>query len=353
MERCKHGTYTMFCAFCQPPVESPKDRRPATRKDKTVFGIAALDGKELERSGYVVIHTQNGRDHHSFRDLNGETLFVHIVGTPFLWTIEMILKVAANVRTIQVIPSMLRKMHPDSHLRLCRERGVEVRAGHHQPHLAWKPGRIHSVFYDRQREFFRTMEGEQNTLFDELLAMNFDAAVMTARYFCLNDEEYVPQRTLAEEYGFERSDERQVSMRVNAIIYYLDASFDAGNRSQQFTNTLKQRVEKLRPFLRSAELRQRLCEQLGLTRLPEKLPLWRIQVFRELVQARKNGDLQRLMVSHDHHYRVVTHRFGLEKEDPTLYRTLEEVGEILDLSRQRIFQLEEAALKLLGIEDES
>lgn len=351
MERCKHGTYTIFCAFCKPPAEEPSnERRPATRKDRTVFGVAALNGKELERTGYVVIKAR--KDHHSFRDLNNETLFVHIDGMPFLWAIELILKLAINVRTIQVIPSMLRKMHPDSHLRLCRERDVEVRSGHHRPNMAWKPGENRSPFYDRQQEFFRAMEGEQRILFEELLAMNFDATAMTARYFCLDGEEYTAQRLLAEEYGF-GEDERQVSMRINAVIYYLDPSFDAGDRSKQFADVLKRRVERMRPFLKSAELRQRLCAEIGIPRLPEKLPIARVPVFRELLQARKDGRLNRLMIEHNRLYRIITLRFGIEQEEPTQYRRHETIGETFAVSRQRVFQLEADALRLLGIEDES
>lgn len=351
--RCKHGTLVVFCVFCSPPPETPNDRRPAERKDVTIFGVAALDGKKLERAGYVVVHPMKGKGNNSFNDLNVDTRFVHIDGMPFLWAITLILEMAPNVKTIQVTPLMKRKLHPRSHLRLCEERGVEVATGYHKPEGSGARRKPLSPFYERQRKFFRTLEGEQKALFDELLAMNFDAAIMTARYFCLNDEEYVAQRTLAEEYCFEKSDERQVSMRTNAIIYYLDPSFDAGERSQQFANMLKRRVENLRPFLRSAELRQRLCEQLGLTRLPDQLPIWRIQVFRGLLQARKDGRLQRLMAEHNRPYRAITLRFGIEEEEPTQYRRLEQIGKVLDLTRERVRQLEAAALEALGIEDET
>ncbi|MDO8435253.1 MAG: hypothetical protein Q7S89_01045 [bacterium] len=354
VERCKHGTLALFCAFCQPPSEPPKDRRPVVRQDKTVFGVAALDADELERSGYVVIHTCKAeeRDHHSFRDLGPETLFVHINGQPLLWAIEKILALAPNLKTIQVIPTMLRKFHPDSHLRLCRERGVEVRAGHHRPEMAWEPGRIASPFYDHQQRFFEGLEGEQRALFDELLAMNFDAAVIVAQYFCLKGEKYVPQRILAEEYGF-GNDERQVSMRINAIIIYLDPTFETGDRSKQFAEELKRRVERLRPLLESADMRRRLADELAIPKLPEKFPLSRLQVFREIVKARRDGRLDESMSVHQHSHRALKLRFGLEREVPTTYRRLREVAEILGVTRQRAFQLEEEALKILGIKDEA
>ena len=59
---------------------------------------------------------------------------------------------------------------------LCRARGVEVNSGHIRPDLVWEDDRVVSRHYDAQRRFMSTLSGPQKALFDELLALGFDAA---------------------------------------------------------------------------------------------------------------------------------------------------------------------------------
>lgn len=183
--------------------------------------------------------------------------------------------------------------------------------------------------------------------------MRWDSALMTARYFCLDGEEYIPQRELCPMFGLAPILEHAISAYINGILYYLDGGFPANKRSRQMAAMLKRRVEKLRPLLKSAEQRQALAKELGLAALPANLPLARLDVLKELVAARRDGRLRALASSSQANFgRAIELRFGLDGSVPSTYRTLEEVGEEMGgITRERARQLEERALEILGISE--
>ncbi|WKZ28625.1 MAG: sigma factor-like helix-turn-helix DNA-binding protein [Patescibacteria group bacterium] len=326
---------------------------PARSEVKTEFGNSAVNAKQLLQAGIHVVRPKFGKEDQSFRTLDDKVTFVHVDGAPMLWAVELVLERAPNLQTFQVLPSMHRRLHPDSALKLLAERGVAVQTGHVRPELAWEPGRIISKTYEPQRQFLLRLEGEQRTLFEELVAMRWDSALMTARYFCLDGEEYIPQRELCPMFGLAPILEHAISAYINGILYYLDGGFPANKRSRQMAAMLKRRVEKLRPLLKSAEQRQALAKELGLAALPANLPLARLDVLKELVAARRDGRLRALASSSQANFgRAIELRFGLDGSVPSTYRTLEEVGEEMGgITRERARQLEERALEILGISE--
>ncbi len=347
---CKHGMPEAFCSLCNPP-KQPAKRIPQHTKTTTVFGSSSITSRDIPNLGYAVIHTNKGREHHSFGNLDNHTTMVHIDGHPFLWAVEKILASAPNLKSLRVIPSQEKNLL-ESHRELCRAKGVSIILGHHRPELAWDDGENRSPFYQKQATFFKNLQGEQKQLWEELRMFSFEEAEIAARYFCLDGEDYLPQRVLAEQYGFEYSN-TQISTRINAVLFYLDASFVVGARSRQFARAIKARVGRLRIGLTQthtiASLRQEAAKRLGLQELPEKLPLSRLETFEELVKRSRNGKLKWLKTYHERLYKIVVLRYGLSGGR---YRTLEEIGQSEYLTRERIRQLEEKALVLLGIEDE-
>lgn len=344
MSRCKHGMLLIACAACQPP-DLKEERRPQVRENQTVYGTEAVDGTEVREVGYVVITTIKGRDHHSFNRLDDKTSFVHINGHPFLWAIEVILDLCPNLRTIRVIPSNLRRLSPGSHLKLCQERGVEVITGHDRPNMVWE-GENRSKFYQGQQAFFTGLQGEQRVLFEELIAFGHDGAVMTARYFCLGREEYIPQRQVADKHGF-GEDERHVSQLMNAVIYYLDPSFETSERSRQIANALKGKVVRLRTSFQSVNIRQEAARRLGLSALPTDFPLVRLDELEALLKAERDGLLTLLKEEYPNAHQALTLRFGITDG---VYRSLQAVGDLMGgITRERVRQLEEKALVALGI----
>ncbi len=285
-----------------------------------------------------------------FERLTPETAIAHITGIPFLWAVELILERAPNLKTLQVIPSMLVKIH-GRHRALCAARGVTIAGGHCRPELAWDEDEVsRSRTYEPQRRFMAELKGEQRSLFDELMAMGFESATMASRYFCLDGEPRVSLRTIGDLYGF-KTGETLISAHVQAVLRYLDPGFETGLISNQRARTMAASVGRLRPMLQSAQLLQERMDAAGIERLPDGFPLSRFDVLVELVAAKRDGRLQALAKKWPAVHEALLVRFGLKGE--SRYRTLVEVGAALNggVSRERARQLEEKGLAMLEISE--
>lgn len=98
------------------------------------------------------------------------------------------------------------------------------------------------------------------------------------------------------------------------------------------------------------EQRRVLARQLGLAKLPEHLPLARLQTFEAIIKASRDGRLLNLQQQFPNQHRALTLRFGLEGN---LYRTLQEVANQMGgVTRERVRQHEKKALRLLGIQED-
>lgn len=358
MPKCKHGLDERFCAPCQElkaAVSSPQNtssrlQRPQHQRSRTSSNGDTYP-TPLGGMGHVVVHTPGGRNHHSFRNLGERTRFVHIDGHPHLWTIKMILELAPSLETIRVTPTISPRLHTQSHLRLCQERGVRVTTGYDRPNQAWAGEGTRDPQYAKRRLWLSQLSGEQKALFEELLDMGFQTAEMAARYYCLEGEEFIPQRVLGEQYGYSPRDLHYISAHINAVLHYLDSGIEVSEPARQIASTMRKHVEYLRPVRASAAERQRIAEELGLPYLPQKLPLALLDRYRVLLEACRDGRLAALAQKHEHAYRALALRYGLDTLDLPEFRRLEEVGQLLgEVSRQRVHQLEQAALEQLGIE---
>lgn len=351
MEPCKHGVPRDWCGICTTPlptVHVPTVRAGEAQRTRQLTTPATS-------AGYVVVGSKGGRRNYSIQQLSPETTYVHIVGVPMLWLVKTIVERAPNLKTLRVNPTCLRKLKA-RHRELLEQRGIEVVTGHHRPESAWEPDRGQiSPFYPIQRTFLLELQGEQLVRFQELCAFAFDSALMTARYFCLKGEAYVPQRVIAEEFGFDSAYEQYVSRLINAVLFYLgfsDPSFNPGKESKRHANTLENRVKYLRPLGRSAALRQAWAERHGFQELATNLPLARLETYRTVLTAQREGRLETLRAKSEQAWRAITLRFGLDQQGVSVYRTLQEVAGSMALSKQRVFQLEAYALEYLGISEE-
>ena len=78
----------------------------------------------------------------------------------------------------------------------------------------------------------------------------------------------------------------------------------------------------------------------------------RLELFGSILVALKNGRFASLAENHPKDHRVIWLRFGLDDLNAGVYRTLEEVGEIMNLTRERVRQLEERGLTKLGLSED-
>lgn len=349
--RCKHGMRPAFCGVCNPPPPTPM-RAPRPGSGGGRRAAAAVTPKDL---GYAVVKTI--RNHDSFGSLGPTTRFVHVDGHPFLWAVEEILARAPGLKTLQVIPTQMRHMHPDTHLRILKERGVTVRDGHHRPALAWATdgARSRNVDYEPQRRFLAELGGPQKALFDELLAFGFPCALLARRYYCLGGEGFVARHELATEYGYNPRSDAPMSMQTGGMFHYLDPDFEVTEQSRTFVRSMSRQVERLRRCVQKDQWRQRVAERAGIPRLPDGIPLSRLAVMEALVKARDDGRLGAVGADgrHGRDPRMILARFGLD--DPAIgpYRTLEDVGAAFGITRERVRQVEVSILEALGIDEAS
>ena len=344
---CKHGTPVSWCAIC---VEAKKPilRKPTkqAKEVRTVHAVATITRNEPATPyGSMIVSTKLLREHDdAFPNLNSTTTFVHIHGHPYLWAIKKILEKAPNLQTLQVYPTVLRHMHPDTHIALCKRRGVRIITGHWRPELCWA-GENRSPFYAAQRTFFQKLEGDQKKLFDELIFLGFDEALMAARYFCLKDEEFIPQREVSTMFGYRF--ETEASTRINAVIYYLDQTFETGTYSTRRAQQFKVRVQRLRTILANTEWKAKLMQEMGITQFPEGMPLASLEVYQEVFKKWQKDQLKTLKAHSNKQHQVLVLRYGLEDGK---FRTLKEISEIMSrVTVSAIGSIEDRALKFMGI----
>ncbi len=346
---CIHGIEEAWCSFCKSRKEQALEKRePKPSTATTVYGQGAAQSGEIMNDGYAIVTIRGKMNRCNFSQINRNTTFVHVNGHLFLWAIRHILKLAPNLKTIRIIPKNERRLH-DSHRQACAEKRVQIITGHHWPQCVWRENRIVSRHYQSQRRFFLNLKGEQQALFEELLRLGFEQAQIVSRYFCLSGEDFVHQSQIAGEFGFGQ-EERHVSMRVNAVIHYLDPTFESGDRPNQIASAMKRRVSRIRSLLAEEAGLREIAGKLGFERLPENLPLSRLPILEALIEAKKDGRLAKLQAENPREYLVVAKRYGLEDN---IFRILKEIAEPLGVTTmERVRQIEADAFSLLGITDE-
>lgn len=347
--RCKHGVNPSWCSLCTPKKEDPvKLKRPQRSTGTTVHGSGSHQTSRRYEAGYVVVTPKGLRGRKDLDGRDDRIGFVHIDGYPYLWLIKWLLEHLSKLHTIQTTPKMERALHQE-HRRLCEARNVRLVTGYHNPDLAWE-GENRSPHYRGQREFLLKLEGEQKGLFEELLQLGFHTATLTARYFCLRDEEFKSQRDVAIEVDFSTLLQHAISRHINAVFCYLDPTFQAAKRAGGIAEAMRQRVVRLRAILAQATSRHEIAKRLGLEQLPEGLPLSRLDVLEEVIKASREPRFQSFANRYPREHEIIVLRYGLTDGK---YRTLEEIGQHFGgLTRERIRQLEERAFAELGIKDE-
>ena len=84
--------------------------------------------------------------------------------------------------------------------------------------------------FKKQQTFLKNLSPEQQSLFDEMLMLNVDAAHMALKYFRLRGNKRVTQKSLALKYGYSTS---HASSLISALICYLDPEQKPANKNQR------------------------------------------------------------------------------------------------------------------------
>lgn len=300
-------------------------------------------------SRYVSITLNVGREHlkeQIDKKINSLVEYVHINGFPLLWVIKRIIALAPKLKVIRFTQKMSDKLG-ESHIKLLTDNGIRLETGYARPSMVWKDGEIRDKNYHVNRQFFLNLTTEQKKLLDELDRLGSDVVSIARRYFCLDGENYVSQEDLGEMLGYsKRCGNRLVSCKINALLQYLDKNREASIVSAQYVERISNKVTKTRARDQKKAEFECTLKALGISSLPKDLPLVRLEFYGTLYTFYKNGKVAPLATSFPSGYEVLMSRYGLEDGR---YKTLQEVGTSRGLTRERIRQIEETALRKIGI----
>lgn len=352
-EKCKHGILKSWCALCNP--KPSKIRSPHHRASHTVHGQASLSRPKLYAYKQAIVKTAGpGSIKGRPIEFSHNIELVHINGHPFLWAINQIIQQAPKVKVIRVIPSKLRSISKSTQA-LCRKNGIDITVGHWAPHLAWADRRNISIYYQGHRDFLLNLDGEQKKMFDELIMFNFRSAQMAARYFCLANEEFIYQRQVGDLFGLPTSVSlSDMSIRIYSVLHYIDPTFDVTADARVKALSIQNKITKLRKAVESAHKNQeKLAAIMASTQrpIPAGIPAAYIDIYEEIAIAYGSKEMEFLRDSPKKRYRMIYKallcRYGLISNR---FTTLRQAGALLDLSCERIRQLEEEGLGLLSID---
>lgn len=307
---CKHGLDILQCANCH---------------------------KNLH---YVNVSTDSRRSVR-FGKLDESTRYVHIGGRMHLWAFERVLENAPNVCAIQITPKSARRLG-QRHRELCREKGVQIITGYAKKNSkGWNKKGDKRAIYKKERRFLLNLNGEQKERFDELLAMEAPEARMAVLFYRLNGEKkFATQPEIAKQFGLRTA--TSVCMKLKGLLHYLDPTIKVNRLSQGTARNLARRVEVFR------KKKGESSETYNSKDFPRGLPPSGRCLYRALKQKADEGKLGGLYAQDRKAWLVVRERFGLADGQ---YKTLRVVAQKIQLSHERVRQLEERALKALDLKE--
>lgn len=283
------------------------------------------------------------RNHESFSKLTSDTKAVHLRGYPFRWALDEIIDRAPNVQIVEMGPSAYRVLPPGYLLRM-KDRGIAVRVGCYHcyaPHQ--EPRASRAPHYGRFRFFLLNLNPEQKERFEKLRSREVKAILITARYFCLKRERFIPMRRIAVLYGMNPRYIHGVSRLVRGVLHFLDSRIPVGNGAQEVSKNLQEKYDRIKKKeIALAEEKQQL-HKLGLSYIPKGMPKCRLSLYAAILLPRNQSRLKRLRKKQRE---IVSLRLGLSGK---VY-SLNEIGRMYGHSRQAIHQQEQRALEKLGLE---
>ena len=271
---------------------------------------------------------------------------VHCEGHPYIWVIRAVLERCPGLRTLQVIPSGVRKL-TITHRALCDDRSVRIVVGAIYPERTGERANLARTAYQAQRAFMQGLAEEQRVLFEELLALGFEIAEIAARYFGLDGQDaFISQARVAEEFGLApRTGNVLVSRMVGALLRYLDPTCRVGKASLRTAEALAVRVKRLRQTALGDAVRQEWLVRLGIPAIPPGLRPARFDLFEFVLSAFRAG---RLAALDERTQGILRKRYGLDNPGVAPAVTLQEIGDGIGLTRERARQLERDGLVALG-----
>jgi len=291
-------------------------------------------------SQLIVIHERDGKDATFLNGLNATVTRIHLAGQPRLWLIKIILVKCPNLVELQLIPSQIRELKGES-LKLLQQRKIKITAGHFKPQSSGHQAAPTSSYLKEQR-FMMELSERQNALFKELLALNFEHALMAQRYFCLDGKSRESLVAICSAYSI--STISNISAKIRALLYYLDRSFKCSKTSVRIARTLEQRVAKARDQKRKKQ------DMLNNLVYPKYSPKSLRPRCRFIIDSFNNGSIERLQTLYPLGYEVLKNRYHPNNEVGNRFTSMAVVAKTMGYSRQGIGLIERKACAILKAE---
>ncbi len=205
----------------------------------------------------------------------------------------------------------------------------------------------------QKTKFFELLAGKEKELFDELFRLGREEASYAARYFCINGEPEKTHGELVKEGTFPSIGvEGWAIVCASAILRYLDPAFPVSKHTAMHAQNIRSWVLKHRDVAADSQERQRRYEDVltkiqavGISQLPKAMPERYYNFYLELARAWDKNKFAELK-QHARLASIIGTRWGFE--DGCFY-TLEEIADVEQITRERVRQIEQKALKLLGV----
>jgi hypothetical protein len=196
--------------------------------------------------------------------------------------------------------------------------------------------------YRDKRYFMLRLDEERKRLLEDLKQYAPDLWDITSRYLCLGGEKHIPLIKLAAEKSVSTNHVTEV---VGTVLYHLDSPFDAALASVRRARVLEERIKRGKEEEKEAEAYRARLKTLGLAEedVPNGISSDYLEQYSLIFKAWKRDELSEMWVTSRERL-VLMRRYGLEDKQ---FRSLEEVGQELGVTRERIRQIESSALKNL------
>lgn len=300
-------------------------------------------------SDQIKVTIRGPRNHPSLEQLNDSTEVVRINQLPFFWLIKEIVRRAPHVKIVEIAPSQKRDLHPKAREQLTKA-GIQLRI-ERSMQGGRRQGEVrHSAEYLAEKKFIETINGEAKERLEELLRIGWKPAEMMLKYYGVG----YPQQTqtaLNVEYGYHYDCHGSRNMR--AVLYYLNPSFRLPKNGLPTVRNIERQVKLFYEGSKINSEHDALTTALhslhpdGVS-VPSKIPDSKLEDVQTLQQAKQDGRLECLKITHPHYYTAVALRFGfLGGTSKPVYHTLDVVGEKIGVSSERARQIIELAFKKL------
>lgn len=200
----------------------------------------------------------------------------------------------------------------ESHFALLQEHGVQLETGYIHRGSGWKDKSCRFHRYKKNKEFFLGLSAERKAAFEELLIYKVPEALIAARYFCLNNESYVPLHRLNEVMEGVSKGATRLSMQINGLKDYLlkkEGESERGVVYRSITRKLNACKAEEAKTQKNLKLTKTI-QSLGLTSIPKNIPEDLIPTYAKLKARYDDVRLRRELDPEE--FKAVVSHFGLK-----------------------------------------